>query len=215
MPPSPVPARNRLIAAGERLFAERGIDNVSLRELSRAAGARNVMALQHHFTDRDGLLQAILQKHQVRIEARRHQMLDECLEKSGDGGDPPLQALAAALVDPWAQCLVDDDGGRDYLRIFAELVNRPRPLIPTALDGAPGSIERWRALVDPKLNAQQRRLHRRYAAMLYVTTELARWARNTNEPDLPLISASLTDLVVAMLTAPISAATSEELRRRR
>lgn len=51
--------------------------------------------------------------------------------------------------------------------------------------------------------------------MLYVTTELARWARNTNEPDLPLISASLTDLVVAMLTAPISAATSEELRRRR
>jgi AcrR family transcriptional regulator len=212
VPPSPVPARNRLIAAGERLFAERGIDNVSLRELSRAAGARNVMALQHHFTDRDGLLHAILQKHLVRVEARRHRMLDECLEKSGDGGDPPLQALAAALVDPWAQCLVDDDGGRDYLRIFVELVNRPRPFSPPSLDDAAGSLERWSKLVDPALSAQQRRLHRRYAATLYVTTELARWARSSRDPDVGLISSSLADLVVAMLTAPVSAATSAALR---
>lgn len=214
MPPSPEPARSRLIAAGERLFAERGIDNVSLRELSRAAGARNVVALQHHFTDRDGLLRAILQKHLVRVEARRHRMLDDCLARSGDGVDPPLPELAAALVDPWAQCLADEDGGRHYLRIFVELVNRPRPYGPPSLDDRTGSLERWIALVDPKLSAQQRRLHRRYATTLYVTTELARWARSSGEPDVPLISASLSDLVVAMLTAPVSATTSAALNRR-
>lgn len=211
MPPSPLPARARLIAAGERLFAERGIDNVSLRELSRAAGSKNVMALQHHFTDRDGLLEAIQQKHQARIEERRHRMLDDC----SAGGDPELHDLAAALVVPWAQCLTDADGGRHYLRIFAELVNRPRPLIPTGFDDDPGSIGRWRMLVDPKLEPLQRRLHRRYATMLYVTTELARWARNPADPDITLISSSLTDLVVAMLTAPVSAATAAALRKER
>ncbi|MGV0836180.1 TetR/AcrR family transcriptional regulator [Mycolicibacterium thermoresistibile] len=208
MPPSPLPARTRLIAAGERLFAERGIDNVSLRELSRAAGSKNVMALQHHFTDRDGLLEAILEKHLMRVEHRRHRMLDACAA----AGDPALHELAAALVDPWAQCLTDDDGGRHYLRIFSELINRPRPLIPAGLDEAPGSIQRWRALVDPKLDPLQRRLHRRYAAMLYVTTELARRARNPTDADVSLISSSLTDLVVAMLTAPVSAATSAALQ---
>lgn len=169
------------------------------------------MALQHHFTDRDGLLDAILQKHQVRIEQRRHRLLDRCEQT----GEPALYDLAAALVDPWARCLTDDDGGRHYLRIFSELINRPRPLIPDGLDEVPGSIQRWRALVDPMLDAQQRRLHRRYAAMLYVTTELARWARNTADPDITLISSSLTDLVVAMLTAPVSAATSAALQNLR
>lgn len=208
MPPSPLPARTRLIAAGERLFAERGIDNVSLREVSRAAEARNVMALQHHFTDREGLVNAILEKHLVQVEQRRNRMLNECTAT----GDPPLHELAAALVDPWAQCLVDDDGGRHYLRIFAELVNRPRPINPPSLDDATGTLSQWIALVDPKLSSQQRRLHRRYAATLYVTTELARWARSAGHADVPLISSSLTDLVVAMLTAPVSAATSAALR---
>lgn len=211
MPPSAVPARNRLIAAGEQLFAERGIDNVSLREISRTAGARNVMALQHHFSDREGLLAAILDKHLVRVEERRHRMLDECEAAA----DPPLHALGAALVDPWARCLADEDGGRHYLRIFADLVNRPRPAGPPSLDDQAGSLERWIALVDPKLSPERRRLHRRYAATLYVTTELARWARSPADRDISLISASLTDLVVGMLTAPVSATTLAALRLRR
>ena len=208
---SPIPARTRLIEAGERLFAERGIDGVSLREISREAGSRNVMALQHHFKDRDGLLNAILDKHLVRVEQRRHVLLDA----AEAAGEPTLPALAAALVDPWAQCLVDDDGGRRYLQIFVELVNRPRPVLPPSLGDDVGSLERWRALLDPLLTPAQRRLHRRYAAMLYVTTELARWARSTTAPDLPLVSASLTDLVVAMLSAPVSAATAAALESHR
>src|ERR687892_231101 len=42
----------RLIAAAESLFATHGIDGVSLREINRAAGARNASALQYHFGDR-------------------------------------------------------------------------------------------------------------------------------------------------------------------
>ena len=48
-----------LIETAERLFAEKGIDNVSLREINRAAGQKNVAALHYHFGTRESLLEAI------------------------------------------------------------------------------------------------------------------------------------------------------------
>ena len=61
--------RAQLISAGERLFAERGIEVVSMREITRAAGQRNATALQYHFGDRRGLVRAILAKHTSPEEA--------------------------------------------------------------------------------------------------------------------------------------------------
>ncbi len=68
----PVDTRTRLVDAAERLFAERGIDSVSLREVTRASGARNAIALQYHFIDRAGVVAAILDKHAPEVEARRN-----------------------------------------------------------------------------------------------------------------------------------------------
>ena len=56
----PLDTRARLLDAAERLFAERGIDAVSLREVTRESGARNAIALQYHFSDRAGVVLAIL-----------------------------------------------------------------------------------------------------------------------------------------------------------
>lgn len=66
-----------LIQAAERLFAERGSDAVSLREITAAAGATNASAIQYHFGDRRGLIRAVLAKHDAAIEARRHALLDQ------------------------------------------------------------------------------------------------------------------------------------------
>ena len=95
---SAVETRSRLLEAAERLFAERGIDGVSLREINQAAGARNAIALQYHFKDRSGMLAAILAKHHPDVEARRHALLDEY--EAGDSGN--VRLLAAALVRPMA-----------------------------------------------------------------------------------------------------------------
>jgi AcrR family transcriptional regulator len=88
--------RDRLVAAAERLFAERGIDTVSLREINQASGARNSMAIQYHLSDRIGLIQAVLDKHLPTLEARRHSLLDPYEADSSDG----LRALGGALVRP-------------------------------------------------------------------------------------------------------------------
>ena len=52
--------RERFIHAAQKLFAERSVDSVSLNEITTAAGQKNRNALQYHFEDRQGLLQAIV-----------------------------------------------------------------------------------------------------------------------------------------------------------
>src|SRR5690349_10584235 len=132
--------RAKLLSAAESLFAERGVDAVSLREITRVAGARNVIAVQYHFDDRAGVLNAIMAKHLPDVDARRHALLDEI--DAADGA-PSARTLAGALVRPLAAKLADPDGGPAFLRIYAELLNRPSPQFHSA-DGEVGSLRRWR-----------------------------------------------------------------------
>ena len=94
---SPEATRARLITAAEQLFAARGIDAVSLREINRAAGARNAIAVQYHFDDRAGVLRAILGKHRPDVEARRHAMLGP-FDRVLGGGFGGLKGLLGATL---------------------------------------------------------------------------------------------------------------------
>lgn len=192
--------RERLVTAAEALFAAQGIGGVSLREIVRAAGARNSSALQYHFGDRDGMLRAVLARHTADIEARRHALLDAC--------EPPpeLRPLTAALVLPLAAKLADPSG-RDYLRIHAELAHRPHPEIDPADVDPSASILRWRTMIEPLLDADAIRLHRRHTVTRFVAVELARRADTAPHTDDRLFVSHLIDLAAALLTAPLSVGT--------
>lgn len=111
-------AREALLATAERLFAERGVDQVSLNEITRSAGQRNASALQYHFGNKEGLLRAILKPHLAVIEHRRGQMLDALEGMAGR----TLRDLARALVVPVAEEL-ESASGRAYVAIMAQLMN--------------------------------------------------------------------------------------------
>lgn len=214
MPPNPEATGRRLVAAAERLFAERGIDGVSLREINGAAGQRNSTALQYHFGDRAGLLGAVLAKHHPEIEARRHQLLDE-YESRGDLPEAEARrTLAAALVRPMAAKLADPDGGRHYLRIMEQLVQRT-PL-PATRSADPGqSIDRWRELVAPLLSeVALRRLHQRFMAIRVTYVELARRAAGPEGKDDRLFTSHLIDVVSAVLATEVSEETARLLGER-
>ena len=204
--------RTRLITAAEQLFAERGVDAVSLNEINRAAGQRNASALQYHFGDRAGLLKAVMDKHGPDVDARR----DVLLQQYRDAGQADLRALAAALVLPVAAKLSDPDGGREFLRIFAELVNRPDPQFDVLMNEAIGvGILTWRECVDPLLSRESVEIfHTRFAAIRFTHVELAARAAARPRADDRLFTSRLIDLVAAVLATPVSEQTTELLRQR-
>jgi AcrR family transcriptional regulator len=209
MAPNPESTKQQLITAAEALLAERGIEGVSLREINAAAGQKNSTALQYHFGDRYGLVRAILRKHGLGIDIERHAMLDAY---EGLGRDD-LRELASALVTPSAAKLADRDGGREYLQINAQVVNRPEIRIEERRN--PNSITRWRHLVEPLLpEIAVRRLHHRFTAIRVSSTELARRAAAKPRRDDLLFTSHLIDLVAALLAAPVSDETARLLRER-
>lgn len=205
--------RDRLIDAAEALFAERGIGGVSLREINRAAGAKNAVAVQYHFGDREGIVRAITAKHFPAVDAQRHTLLDEYEAQ----GKHDVRALAAAWVRPLTSKLDDRQGGLEFLQIYAELTNL-LPAARTELDSdknAPmDSIQRWRLLVEPFLDDDAARLHRRYAVMRFSATEIGRRARTGPHRDDRLFVSDLIDMVTSMLAAPPSKETTRLMAER-
>src|SRR5258708_9977901 len=115
-------SRDRLILAAERLFAERGIDGVSLRELNQAAGQKNVSGLQYHFGTKADLLAAVFAHRVPKIEARRQAML---AQMKVAGGMSHLRLALDAMVGPFAEHLASGNNERPYLRFVHQPYNHP------------------------------------------------------------------------------------------
>src|SRR5260370_26040635 len=109
--------KEKLVRAGERLFAREGVDAAQTRNIVRLAEQANDSALHYHFGSRDGLLIAIYSKHIARMEGARQRSLTR-LTKAGREHD--ARSLVAAIVLPTADELNSDDG-RDFLRIIAQV----------------------------------------------------------------------------------------------
>jgi AcrR family transcriptional regulator len=84
--------REALLAAAERLFAERGVYAVGNRQVSEAAGHGNNAAVTYHFGAKADLVRAIARKHADQIERTRERML-------ADIGD-------STVLRDWVACLV-------------------------------------------------------------------------------------------------------------
>ena len=145
VPPRTRDGRERLLDTAERLFAERGISGVSLREITEAAGQRNASVVQYHFGSRGGLVAAVVQRRMATVDAARSARLDAA---SADGRAPDLHEAMRILVEPLAECL-RTESGRAYLRIVQHLVDEPTdaPGAPPA-DANP-SLRRVSRLLEP------------------------------------------------------------------
>jgi AcrR family transcriptional regulator len=54
--------REQILDAGERLFAERGYDGVSMRDIVAETALRNQASLYHHFRNKRALYEAVLKR---------------------------------------------------------------------------------------------------------------------------------------------------------
>src|SRR4051794_40368737 len=207
--PEPEPStREKLIDAAARLFAERGIEAVSLAEIVRVSGQRNTSAVQYHFGGRDDLLLAILEQYVPVIRDRRLELLAIA---EADGADRRL--AAEALVRPVTELAQRGWRERAYLQIGVELTTGPdraSPRIQAALAETAGA-EVFELLAQ-RLPAQPSRVQReRFGIVsLFVgraAADRARLLGSRVRKDEPFLSeeefvANLVDMVVGALTSP-------------
>lgn len=171
--------RERLIDVAERLFAERGIGAVSLREIADAAGQRNTGAPQYHFGDKDGLVVAIIERRLQDLDQRRAGLLVG--QPHGDRA-MELRSLAEALVIPHADQL---RAGYRFAGFYARLL-LDFPASAYAESRHPQELSTWRALgarlsaARPELDSEAVRWRLEFAATSTLLA-LERYFANTGE----------------------------------
>ena len=122
--------RQSLISSAERLIAEKGLANVSTRDVLAAAGQRNQSALQYHFGGKDGLIRAVVIARSEAMDNRRGELLETLPD------EPTVKDLSSVFIRPLAELASDvDGGGRQHLIFLGQAVTRPGFELERAIDG--------------------------------------------------------------------------------
>lgn len=116
--------KRRLIETAEQLFVEKGFENVTLVDVSKGAGQKNRTAAQYHFGDRNGLIVAVLDKHNELISDKRRMMLETIEKKT----NPTLLELVKAVVTPIVDHIEHHPNGLIYILLLRQLLNSNRAL---------------------------------------------------------------------------------------
>lgn len=124
--------RSRIKLAARRLFAERGVDGVSIREIVAVAGQRNVGSLHYYFRTKEALVRELVVDGARLVDGRRSLML-EAMRR--EGGPKSLREVIEVLVWP-SVGLGDGEGEEDtYMRFITSLTMNHRELFLSALEG--------------------------------------------------------------------------------
>ena len=109
--------KGRLLDAAERLFADKGFDDVSIRELAAAADV-NVAAVNYHFQGKDNLFAEVVRR---RFIAQRDRTLASLAEAADVGDDrrPPLDLIIRAIVGPYLHGALATEEGAGVMAVMA------------------------------------------------------------------------------------------------
>lgn len=202
------------------MFAERGIDAVSLREITAASGQRNKSAAQYHFGSKEQLVREIFERHTGRVNMHRRQLLAALYE---NGRQPTLEGLADALIHPLADTLIEHEHSH-YARFLAQVATPPWTLVLVPAD--PAATESVRTVFSEIVrlldDLPQAVLRTRLAlAMMLTVRALAacehamEHSGSDNARRVALLTANLIDSAIGILRAPVSEATRRLLPRTR
>lgn len=198
--------RRRILAAAERLFAERGVAAVPLRDIGAAAGQRNHAAVQYHFGDREELVSAVLEYRGGESDACRSVMVTDIM---AEGRVPIIHDVVAAFAKPLAihirvdnhylaflSLLITERGGYDGLPKvhIGQSVAPLRGLLARLAPEVPAPIldERWAVAQTSAVHALAR-------------YQVAERAPGGLPAARDLLVDDLINFLAAGLTAPVSA----------
>ena len=109
--------RERLVQSAERLFAKRGFDGVSVRDIATAAKANSAL-VGYYFGGKEGLLAEVYTRHCAPLKQERARLLAAF---SAQRRSPSLEEVLEALLRPSLEATRDENGGASFSRLRAIL----------------------------------------------------------------------------------------------
>ena len=101
--------------AAEQLIAERGIENVSIRDIVSAAHQKNESVLQYHFKNLTGLIEAIQLTRSKQTHQRRAELIEALSSKTTE---PSIREICMLLVQPSFELACENTDYDCYIKAF-------------------------------------------------------------------------------------------------
>lgn len=191
----------RLMEVAERLFAERGFDVVSLRQITSQAGT-NLAAVNYHFGSKEELILAIVRRWVEPLNRNRLKLLrvigDEMLREG-------RRAAPAEIVEAFLRPVLElHHGSEQSKRVFLRLLGRC--MLETRRDVSEALLKEFRPVYDafaeafrcslPHLSAQEITMRMMFmaGAMAHSTLNLERFAAIHGRP-----SAASTEVLLRQM----------------
>jgi AcrR family transcriptional regulator len=126
--PSRSAAAEQIKAVARRLFAEKGVDGVTVREIASAAGQKNHGAVGYYFGSKEALVREIIVEGAAAIDRRRNDQLDRL---EADGGPRGVAEVVEVLIQG---ALGESPREDDYICFITMLSMTHRDIMMDALE---------------------------------------------------------------------------------
>ena len=199
--------RDLILATAERMFAERGVHEVSNRQISEAAGQGNNTAVGYHFGTKTDLVREIVRKHAIPVEDRRRELLAEL------GAEPSVRDYVTVLVRSATDHMGSLGTPSWFARFSAQLMNDPSlreiqleesrnsPTLGRLVDGLGEHL----AELPPAVRLERGDMARHLIIQMTAEFELAlAEGRPTARATWAEMTTGLIDGLVGLLTAPVT-----------
>ena len=205
--------QNRLLGAAEQLFAEKGYEGTSVRDITATAGC-NVAAVNYHFGGKENLYTEVFRRRLRSLRDIRLAAIDKVM--SEDSGKAMLEELLRAFAVAFLEPVASQEQGRQIIKLVTrEMFDQHLPkgmfsdevVIPTTT-----SLGQAVAKLCPGLEKSKTQLciHSIIAQLVHVIRVKEMFAQGDN-PNVPTFDlARLIDHVVDFSVAGIRAGWKEE-----
>lgn len=116
--------RERILDAAEQLFADRGYDGASIRDVASKAGLQ-IHSIGYHFGPKESLFDMVVGRRAEIMTRLRRDALQDARDRAGKGSIP-VSDLVRSYVSPFIKSASHGDPGwRNYAALMGRLANSP------------------------------------------------------------------------------------------
>jgi AcrR family transcriptional regulator len=112
--------KDRLLDTAERLFAEKGVKETSIRDITKAAGS-HLGAVNYHFRSKYGLIRAVIARRIKPLNKKRFELLDSYIAEAGDK-PVTVERILHALIAPSIELYLENP---NFLRLAGRMISAP------------------------------------------------------------------------------------------